>query len=145
MDLNVSKYQIKEELHKQWTQQAVELAMRGSWDEAAQANLRILESYPQDIRARNRLGKAYSELGRHEEALQTYEECLKAQPSNNIARRRLADLYALLHREPATPLGETIPTLEMAEGDDDEIEELDTYLDEDEPEGGVEEEATESD
>lgn len=145
MDLNVSKYQIKEELHKQWTQQAVDLAMRGSWDEAAQSNLRILESYPQDIRARNRLGKAYFELGRHEEALQAYEECLKAQPSNNIARRRLADLYALLHREPAIPLGETIPTLEMTEGDDDEVEELDTYLDEDEPEGGVEEEATESD
>ena len=143
MDLNVSKYQIKEELHKQWTQQAVELALRGSWDEAAQANLRILESYPQDIKARNRLGKAYFELGRHEEALQAYEECLKAQPSNNIARRRLADLYALLHREPATPLGETIPTLELAEGDDDETDEVDAYLEEDEPEAGAEEETAE--
>ncbi len=131
MDSNVTKFQVKEELHRQWESQAVDLALNGNWDEAVQLNLRILENYPSDIQARNRLGKAYLELGRHEEALQTYEDCIKAQPSNNIARKRLAELYAMLKREPAVALGETMPGIEIAEGDDDELEDVETYLEED--------------
>ncbi|KPL15334.1 MAG: hypothetical protein AMJ93_16700 [Anaerolineae bacterium SM23_84] len=74
MDSSVSKSQIKEELRKRWIGQAVELALMGRWDEAVQANQRILEIFPDDIQAHNRLGKAYSELGRYEEAATAYEQ-----------------------------------------------------------------------
>jgi len=137
MDSNVTKFQVKEELHRQWGSQAVDLALNGNWDEAVQLNLRVLENYPSDFQARNRLGKAYYELGRHEEALQTYEECLRVQPSNNIARKRLAELYAMLKREPTVALGETMPGIEIAEGDEDELEDLETYLEEDEGDAGA--------
>ncbi|GEM_PF-2057695 len=140
MDSNVTKYQVKEELHRQWGAQAVDLALNGNWDEAVQLNLRILENYSTDIHARNRLGKAYYELGRYEEALQAYEESLKAQPSNNIARKRLAELYATLQREPAFALGETMPGVEIAEADGDELDDLETYFEEDEGDGGADDE-----
>ena len=123
MDSSVSKSQIKEELRKRWTGQAVELALMGRWDEAVQANLRILELFPDDIQARNRLGKAYSELGRHEEAATAYEQSLQRQLSNNIARKNLAKLYALLNREPGIALGETTPDSESTEEAEEELEE----------------------
>ena len=123
MDSSVSKSQIKEELRKRWTGQAVELALMGRWDEAVQANLRILELFPDDIQARNRLGKAYSELGRYEEAATAYEQSLQRQLSNSIARKNLAKLYALLNREPGTALGETTPDSETTEEAEEELEE----------------------
>jgi len=140
---NVSKFQIKEELRKQWTAQAVELALQGNWDGAVQANQHLIETYPDDVHARNRLGKALSELGRHEEALEVYEQCLKAQPSNNIARKRLAELYALLKREPPAPLGETMPGIEMVEGGDD-FEDMDSYLDDEDDSDSADDESGES-
>ncbi len=115
MDANVSSSQIKEELRKQWTNQAVELALMGRWDEAIQANLHILKLFPDDIRAHNRLGKAYFELGRYDEAAEAYEQSLKQQPSNNVAGKSLVELYALVKREPIAELRESIPGLEGAE------------------------------
>jgi len=123
MDSSVSKSQIKEELRKRWIGQAVELALMGRWDEAVQANQRILEIFPDDIQAHNRLGKAYSELGRYEEAATAYEQSLQRQPSNSIARKNLAELYALLNREPGIALGETSPDSETTEEDEEELEE----------------------
>jgi len=145
MDMNVSKYQLKDALRKQWTEQAVNLALAGNWDEAVQINLRILENYPDDIQARNRLGKAYYELGRHEEALAAYEESFKMQRYNNVARKKLAELYALLQREPAVPLGESMPSLELLEGEEEELDELESYIEEEEVEAGPDEEVQERD
>ncbi|MBC7232939.1 MAG: tetratricopeptide repeat protein [Chloroflexi bacterium] len=144
MDLNVSKYQIKEELRKQWTARAVQAALMGKWDEAVQANLQVLQMFPDDIQARNRLGKAYVELGRYEEAVAAYEEALQRQPSNNIARKRLAELYAQLNRKPAVPL-EIIPTTELAEEEGEEIEELEEHAEEEEIETGLDFEEDASD
>nr|MBC7243966.1 tetratricopeptide repeat protein [Chloroflexota bacterium] len=136
MDLNVSKYQIKEELRKQWTTRAVQSALMGHWDEAVQANLRVLEMFPDDIQARNRLGRAYLELGRYEEAIAAYEATLQRQPSNNIARKRLAGLYAQLNRKPTIPL-EITPAIELAEEEEEEIEEFEEYIEEEEIEPGI--------
>jgi Flp pilus assembly protein TadD len=123
MDMDISKFQIKEELGKKWTAEAVELALMGRWDEAVQANLRILEIFPDDVRARNRLGKAYSELGRHDEAATAYEQSLQRQPSNSIARKNLAELYPLLNREPDTTLAESTLLSEIT--DEDELDDED--------------------
>ena len=145
MQSNISKSQIKEELRKHWSAQAVELAHMGRWDEAVQTNQSIVELFPDDIRARNRLGKAYFELGRLEEAAAAYEESLKGQPSNNIARKRLVELYALLKREPEMPLGEGMPGIEMAEAEEEEPEpdEVEAVVDEEEPEPSLDEDPME--
>lgn len=138
-DPSVSKYQIKEELRKQWAAKAVEMALAGRWDQAVQINQQILELFPDDTQASNRLGKAYYELGRYEDALAAYEQSLQKQPSNNIARKRLPKLYALLGRKPATDLGEGMPAIEISE--EEEAEEFEEYLEEEESEPGIEDDS----
>jgi len=138
MDLNVTKYQIKEELRKQWANQAVEMALMGRWDKAAQANLHIIELFPDDTQARNRLGKAYYELGRYDDAVGAYEGSLQRQPSNNIARKKLAELYAQLNREPAMAVGEGMPAIEIS---DEEAEEAEDYMEEEEVEAGADDDS----
>ncbi len=130
---NVTKYQIKEELRKQWQTESVQYAQSGRWDDAVQANQHILDIFPEDISTRNRLGKAYQELGRLEDALAAYEQSLLKQPSNNIARKRLAELYAMLNREPAIHLGEGMPAVEISD-DDEDAAEFEEFLEEDEAE-----------
>jgi len=132
---NVTKYQIKEELRKQWQAEAVQLALSGRWDDAVQANQHILEIFPDDIPSRNRMGKAYQELGRLEDALAAYEQSLQKQPSNNIARKRLAELYALLNREPAIPLGESMPAVEISDEEEDAAD-FEEFLEEEEGDSG---------
>jgi tetratricopeptide (TPR) repeat protein len=130
MEPNISKSQIRQELRKRWGQEAVELAMMGRWDDAAAANERILEMFPDDIRARNRLGKAYLELGRLQDAAAAYEKNLQKEPSNPIARRKLTELLGRLEREPVDDEESVI------EPEDEEFEELDEDLElEEEPEG----------
>jgi len=130
MEMNVSKSLVRKELAKRWKDQAVELALLGRWDEAVQMNARVLELFPEDIGARNRLGKAYTELGQLEEAVAAYEESLKRQPSNPIARKNLADLYAMLKKDPQT-LASMLDGQEEEEEDDDveEDEEIDLEAD----------------
>ena len=136
---NVTKYQIKEELRKQWATESVELALSGRWDDAAQANLHILEIFPEDTPARNRLGKAYQELGRLEDALTAYEQSLLKQPSNNIARKHLAELYATLNREPAIHLGEAMPAVEITD-DEEDAADFEEFL-EDDSEAGADDDS----
>jgi tetratricopeptide (TPR) repeat protein len=142
-DLNVTKYQIKEELRKQWAAKAVEMALMGRWDDAVQANLHILDVFPDDTQARNRLGKAYYELGRPEDALAAYEQSLQKQPSNNVARKKLAGLYAQLKREPAVKLGEGMPAIEIAEEEQEEAAEFEEYMEEEDVEASAEEDTSE--
>jgi tetratricopeptide (TPR) repeat protein len=122
MDLNVSRSQIRDELRKRWATRAVELALMGHWDEAVQTNLQILELFPDDVQARNRLGRAYRELGRYEEAAEAYEQNLKQQPSNAIARKKLTELYALLKREPEAALEGESDSEDMEDEDEEELE-----------------------
>ena len=130
MEMNVSKSLVRKELAKRWKDQAVELALLGRWDEAVQMNARVLELFPEDIGARNRLGKAYTELGQLEEAVAAYEESLQRQPSNPIARKNLADLYAMLKKDPQT-LASMLDGQEEEEEDDDveDDEEIDLEAD----------------
>jgi len=125
MEMNVSKSQVREELGRRWKEQAIELALLGRWDEAAQMNLRILELLPDDLSAQNRLGKAYRELGRLEEAVVAYEESLKKQPSNPIARKNLAELYRVLRRDME-------PVLDLTDAEDSEDDNYLEDVDEDE-------------
>ena len=59
-------------LRRQSTKQAISLAMQGSWKEAIAINQSILEVFPNDVEALNRLGRAYLELGEYQEAEAAY-------------------------------------------------------------------------
>lgn len=75
--------------------QAVAAALDADWVRAFELNSKILEGSPDDIDARNRLGRALLEQGRLDEAKVAFAEVLKAEPYNSIAIRgqqRIAQL-----------------------------------------------------
>jgi Tetratricopeptide repeat len=84
---------------KQWTDLAIQQAQAGQWAEAVQTNQNILNLFPFEPDAYNRLGKAYNELGQYTEARQAYTQTLKYSPNNTIAKKNLERL-SLLTDEP---------------------------------------------
>jgi len=80
---------------RQRTQQAIQLAMQGQWQEAAAVNRAIIAVFPNDVDAYNRLGKALTELGQYPEARQAYARALELDPLNSIAQKNLARLATL--------------------------------------------------
>ncbi len=72
--------------------EAVDLALKGEWERAAQVNRAILELFADDVEAMNRLAKALIELGSYEEAGSVLDRLVNVAPYNNIARRNRARL-----------------------------------------------------
>jgi tetratricopeptide (TPR) repeat protein len=87
--------QDKHKLKRSWVEQAVSLALRGRWDEAVAVNGSILSLFPNDADAYNRLGKAYTELGRYADARDAYDHTLRIDSFNIIARKNLQRLSSL--------------------------------------------------
>jgi len=71
---------------------AINLAMEGKWQEAVNLNLQILENYPQDTDAYNRLGKAYTKLGLYPQAMEAYSKALRVDKYNIIAEKNVKRL-----------------------------------------------------
>jgi hypothetical protein len=74
---------------------AIDLAMQARWQEAVEVNKEIIGSFPEDVDAFNRLGRAYMELGKFPQAKEAYGQSVKLDRYNAIANRnlrRLADL-----------------------------------------------------
>ena len=86
--------QDKNRLKRNWVEQAVSLALRGRWDEAVCVNDRILSLFPDDADAYNRLGKAYTELGRYADAHAAYGHTLRI---DAFQHHRQEELAAPLH------------------------------------------------
>lgn len=86
-------------IRRRRTSEAISLAMQGRWDEAVSANEGIIEIFPNDLNAFNRLGKALTELGRYTEAKEAYSRALKIDAKNGIARRNLHRLSMLKEAE----------------------------------------------
>ena len=76
--------------------------MESRWEDAAAVNRSILELFPDDVEAYNRLGKALLELGHYAEARVVFTQALEHSPSNAIARKNLARL-ALLEKAKLHP------------------------------------------
>ena len=74
---------------------AVKLALDGQWERAAEINRAILELYPDDCEAANRLAKALMELSDYPSARTVLNDLCARHPGNNIARKNLARLEAL--------------------------------------------------
>jgi tetratricopeptide (TPR) repeat protein len=89
----------KARLKKQWTDLAIQQALASQWEEAVITNKNILNLFPYEPDAYNRLGKACSELGQYAEARQAYSQTLKYSPNNTIAKKNL-DRLSLLQEEP---------------------------------------------
>jgi tetratricopeptide (TPR) repeat protein len=85
------------------SEQAITLAMKNRWDEAAQLNREILELFPNEVDAYNRLGKALTELGRYAEARDAYTHAVKLDPLNGIAAKNLQRLGKLAVEGSAAP------------------------------------------
>ncbi len=96
-------------MKRQRTEKAIQLAMQNRWQEAADLNVQILETFPDDIDTLNRLGKALLELGRYADALEYYKKASKLDPSNSIAQKNIARLTKLVE-DGATGAAISLPT-----------------------------------
>jgi tetratricopeptide (TPR) repeat protein len=87
-------YQEEEQvrLRRQRSKQAITLAMQGRWREAVAANQEIIASFPHDVDAYNRLGRAYIELGDYAQAQEAYQRAIELDPYNVIAQKNLRRL-----------------------------------------------------
>jgi len=90
-------YQEEEQvrIRRQRSKNAIALAMQGRWREAVAANKEIIESFPNDVDAYNRLGKAYIELGEYSLAKEAYTRAVELDAYNIIAQRNLRRLSYL--------------------------------------------------
>ena len=82
-------------LKRNLSRDAVDLALKGEWERASEVNRAILELFADDVEAMNRLGKAYMELGRYDQAREVLGNVARIAPYNNIAKKNLARLESL--------------------------------------------------
>ncbi|MDO8750556.1 MAG: tetratricopeptide repeat protein [Dehalococcoidia bacterium] len=89
-------------VRREKSKEAIAMAMENRWEEAAAINRSIIELFPDDIEAHNRLGKALFEQGKYAEARSAFAKALQLSPSNGIARKNLERL-SLLKKEEQRP------------------------------------------
>ena len=82
-------------LKKDLGHDAVNLALQGEWQRATEVNKAILELFPEEIEAMNRLVKALIELGIYDEARTVLDRACELAPYNNIAKKNRARLDQL--------------------------------------------------
>ena len=82
-------------LKRRRSKQAIALAMERRWREAIALNKEIIESFPDDVEACNRLGKAHMELGEYAEARDAYKRATELDPYNAVAMKNLRRLSHL--------------------------------------------------
>jgi tetratricopeptide (TPR) repeat protein len=87
-----------------YVEEAIQLALESRWSEALAVNRALLERHGEEEETFNRLGKALSELGQAEEALDAYQQSLRINPLNIIAQKNVRKLSALL-QAPTRPEG----------------------------------------
>jgi len=106
----IASYQQEEEekarLRQRLSKEAIDLALQGRWEEAEVVNRDIIEKFPSDVEAYNRLGRALTESGDFNRAKEAYFKALELAPDNAIAKKNLARLTSLsesmatLHSDP---------------------------------------------
>jgi tetratricopeptide (TPR) repeat protein len=99
MEMYLTSYRQQEEekarLRQRLSKEAIDLALQGKWEEAEAINRDIIEKFPSDVEAYNRLGRALTELGDFEGAKEAYRKALELAPANVIAKKNLARLTSL--------------------------------------------------
>ena len=102
--MNIVELVDKERIKKDTVKDAVAFALSGNWSEAVDTNQSIIDKFPLDVEAHNRLGKAYSELGQNDQALKAFKTSLGIRTQNDIARKNIERLENLA-RNPTDNLG----------------------------------------
>src|SRR3989339_1267222 len=77
------------------SQNAIKAAVSKNWQEAVDLNEAILETSPKDFSALNRLGIAYSMIGKKTKSIASFRQVLALDPKNQIARNNLNRLKVL--------------------------------------------------
>ena len=85
----------KQLTRRQLAEEARRAAFEGKWEDAVTLNMQVIDRFPKDAEAFNRLGRAYLSLGNLDEAKEAYSKALRADPANLIARRNLQRLEIL--------------------------------------------------
>lgn len=83
------------------SEKAIQLAMQSRWSEAIGVNRGLIEHFPDDVDAHNRLGKALLETGQYADARAAYRTAAKLDPTNTIAAKNLVRLEKLVTDSPA--------------------------------------------
>ena len=79
----------KARVRRKASQEAIALAMKSRWQEALVVNQNIIDNFPTDIDAFNRLGRAYTELREFAKAREAYSKTIELDPENSIAQKNL--------------------------------------------------------
>ena len=99
MEMYIASYQQEEEekarLRQRLSKESIDLALQGRWEEAEAINRDIIDKFPSDVEAYNRLGRASTELGDFDGAKEAYLKTLELAPKNAIAKKNLARLTSL--------------------------------------------------
>ena len=103
-------YQLSEKakLRRHRTNEAIALAMQNRWEEAVAVNRGIVEMFPDDADAYNRLGKALTQLGKYAEAREAYARSIAIEPGNTIAKKNLERLSHLANVKSAQKTGKQV-------------------------------------
>lgn len=99
----------KARMRRDKAKEAISLALANRWEEATALNREIVEVFPRDMEAHNRLGKALSELGQYREAVSAFARALEISPANTIAKKNLQRLSHLQGQAPAPRRGHKVP------------------------------------
>ena len=94
---------------KEKAKEAIALALESRWEEALALNREIVEAFPRDVEALNRLGKALSELGQYKQAEDAFRRTLEISPANMIARKNIKRLSYLGDMDAQPKLGSKVP------------------------------------
>ncbi|MCL4534302.1 MAG: tetratricopeptide repeat protein [Bacteroidetes bacterium] len=86
-------------LKRHLVEEAINLAIHSRWADAVAINQKILEMFPNDVDALNRMGRAMTELGRYAEARAAYQKSVEIDPNNIIAQKNLRRLSNIDHAE----------------------------------------------
>lgn len=90
----------------QLVEEAINGALDRSWQTALELNQEIAERFGVDEETHNRLGKAYTELGKLDDALTAYRATLELNPLNAIAIKNVNRLEALMEEKADLPKGQ---------------------------------------
>jgi Flp pilus assembly protein TadD len=82
----------KTKLRRLQSREAINLAILGNWREAVGVNQNLVDVFPEDVEAYNRLGRAHTELGEYEDAEKAYRQSLKIDSYNAIAQKNIQRL-----------------------------------------------------
>ena len=79
-----------------YVEEAIQAALESRWQDAVAINRALIDRHGGDDETYNRIGKALTELGEHQPALDAYSQALQLNPLNVIAQKNVRKLQQLL-------------------------------------------------